>query len=70
MLLPEPERRTPGEQNWFGLGFGFFKQAEKGMILHTNLPKHLAAVPASHHKLQSILTVTLLREQKQKILSF
>lgn len=59
-LLPEPEGGTPGEQNRFGLGFGFFVQAEKGMVLHTNLPKHLAAVPASHHELQSILTVTLL----------
>lgn len=70
MLLPESEGGTPGKQNWFGLGFGFFEQAEKGMILHTNFPKHLATVPASHHKLQSILTVTLLQEQKQNILMF
>lgn len=58
--LPKPERGPPGEQHRFGLGFGFLKEPEEGMVLHTDLPEDLTAVPAGHDKLQRVVMRTLL----------
>lgn len=60
--LPEPEGGPSGEQHGFRLGLGLFKQPEKGVVLHTDLPEDLAAVPTTHHELQGVLAVALLSQ--------
>ena len=59
--LPESEGGSSAEQNRLRLGLGLFEKPEKGMILHTDLPEHLAAVAAGHHELQRVLVCTLLQ---------
>lgn len=52
---PEPEGRSSGEQDGLGFGLGLLEKPEEGVVLHTDLPEDLAAVPAGHGKLQRVV---------------
>lgn len=52
---PEPEGRSSGEQDGLGFGLGLLKEPEEGVVLHTDLPEDLAAVPAGHGELQRVV---------------
>ena len=54
-ISPESEGRAPGEKHRLGFGLWFFKEAEEGVVFDTDLPQDFTAVPAAHHKLQSVL---------------
>lgn len=60
---PEPEGRASGEQDGFGFGFGLLEQPEEGVVLHADLPEHLAAVPAGHGELQRVMVSALLQHK-------
>lgn len=64
---PKPERGPPGEQDGFGFGLGLLKEPEEGVILHTDLPEDLAAVPAGHGELQGVVMRVLLEEHREKV---
>lgn len=55
LSAPEPEGRSSGEQDGLGFGLGLLKEPEEGVVLHTDLPEDLAAVPAGHGKLQRVV---------------
>ena len=58
-LVPESEGGAAGEEDGFGFGLGLLEEPEEGVVLHADLPEHLAAVPAAHEELQGVLVRTL-----------
>lgn len=46
--LPESEGGASCEKHRLGFGFGFFEEAEEGVIFNTDLPEDFTAVPAGH----------------------
>ena len=58
-LVPESEGGAAGEQHGLGFGLGLLEEPEEGVVLHADLPEHLAAVPAAHEELQGVLVRTL-----------
>lgn len=62
LSAPEPEGRSSGEQDGLGFGLGLLKKPEEGVVLHTDLPEDLAAVPAGHGKLQRVVMGIHLRD--------
>lgn len=53
--LPESEGGASCEEHRLGFGLRLLKEAEKGVIFHTDLPEDLTAVSAGHKELQSVL---------------
>lgn len=58
-VSPEPKWWTSRKKNRLGLWFRFFKQPEKGMMLHTDLPERLAKISTGHKEFQGVLERTL-----------
>ena len=58
-LVPESEGGAASEEDGLGFGLGLLEEPEEGVVLHADLPEHLAAVPASHEELQGVLVRTL-----------
>ena len=54
-VLPESEGGASGEEDRLGPCFGLLKEAEEGMVFHTDLPEDFTAVSATHQELQSVL---------------
>lgn len=57
--LPESEGGASCEEHRLGFGLRLLKEAEKGVVFHTDLPEDLTAVSAGHKELQSVLIRTL-----------
>lgn len=64
LLSPETERGPSGEEDGLGLGFGFLKEPEEGVVLHADLPEDLAAIPAGHGELQRVVVGALLHDNR------
>ncbi len=64
---PEPEWGSSGEENGLGFGLGLLEEPEEGMILYTDLPEDLAAIPAGHGELQRVVVGILLEDAEADI---
>ena len=64
VCVPESEGGSAGEEDGLGFGLGLLEEPEEGVVLHTHLPEHLAAVPARHGELQRVVVVALLLGDK------
>lgn len=67
LSIPEPEWGSSGEEDGLGFGLGLLEEPEEGVILYTDFPEDLTAIPAGHGKLQRVVVGILLEDAEADI---